>query len=241
MESAPPARNAIMSPGRPEADRSTTSSPSTTPIRVEGPRVKVTSFMWSPVFCGRGRVETVLARGRWKTRYALHRGAHRFELDAARLAERLEGIGASRLNERAHFVDRKIDREILLRDLSQDVVRLRENRVGRGEPDAIEQLIQRQQHLRLVQCTHKGVHDESGAFANELPVERFTVADLRAYQFTLTERLLCDPRSRDRGRATDERPEDAGHCTDDRGIHRVASAPYWKHRLRTRRSRAGTA
>src|SRR5215468_9755575 len=64
MESAPPASSAIMSPGRPEADRSTTSSPSTTPIRVEGPRVKVTSFMWSPVYRGRGRVETVLARGR---------------------------------------------------------------------------------------------------------------------------------------------------------------------------------
>src|SRR5262245_63896065 len=72
---------------------------------------------------------------------------------------------------------------------------------------------------------HKRVHDESGAFANELPVERLATANLRAYQLTLTERLLCDPGGRDRGRAADERPEDGGHCADDRGIHRVASAP----------------
>jgi hypothetical protein len=31
--------------------------------------------------------------------------------------------------------------------------------------------------------TLKRVHDEFGAFANELSVERFTLADLRANQF----------------------------------------------------------
>jgi hypothetical protein len=47
----------------------------------------------------------------------LHRGAHRFEFDPARLAERLEGIGAPRANERAHVLELKVGREILLRDL----------------------------------------------------------------------------------------------------------------------------
>src|SRR5262245_54709375 len=162
---------------------------------------------------------------------------HRSELDAARLAERLERIGAPRPNEFAHFFDRKIRREILLRDLSQHVVRLREHRVGRGEPDTIEQLIYGQQLLGRVQCMRQRVYDKFGAFVNELPVERLTLADLRAYQFTLTERLLCDPGGCDRRRAADERPEDPGHCTDDRDIHRVASAPGIANH-RTLRARA---
>src|SRR5437867_8210297 len=53
MAAAPPARNAAISLGRPgaAAARSTTSSPSTTPIRVAAPCVNVTSFMPSPVDC----------------------------------------------------------------------------------------------------------------------------------------------------------------------------------------------
>jgi hypothetical protein len=70
----------------------------------------------------------------------------------------------------------------------------------------------------------KRVHDEFGAFANEFSVKRLARTDLRAKQFTLTERPLRDPGGCDGGGAARKRPEYGGHCTDDGGIHCLPSA-----------------
>ena len=79
----------------------------------------------------------------------LNLGAHRLELDAARLAERLQGIGSTpRLNKRVNFFDRKIGREILLRDPSQHVFRLRENRIGRRRVGSVRASNPRRSALR---------------------------------------------------------------------------------------------
>ena len=70
----------------------------------------------------------------------------------------------------------------------------------------------------------KRVHDELGAFANELSVKRLARTDLRTKQLTLTGRALRDPGGYDGGRAAHKRPEYGGHCTDDGGIHCLPSA-----------------
>ena len=100
-------------------------------------------------------------------------GADRFKFGAARLTERLERI--SRLQGRANLFERNVGREILFRDPAHDAVCLRENRVRRRKPDAVEQCIHGQHRLRFVQsmCRASMANLEHSLMKSPQSVSRF--------------------------------------------------------------------
>src|ERR1700674_5260581 len=65
------------------------------------------------------------------------------------------------------------------------------------------------------------VHKQLRALADEFAVERLALAYFRLDQLAPVERLLRDPRGGHRRGPADERPEHAGHCSQDHRIHRI--------------------
>ena len=75
----------------------------------------------------------------------LHLCVHRHQFAPAGFAECLERINASVVHAFVKLFDRNIRREVLFHDELHELYRLREDRVGRAKPDAVEQRVDRQQ------------------------------------------------------------------------------------------------
>src|SRR5512132_3927770 len=153
----------------------------------------------------------------------LHGCAHRFKSETARFAEWLQRISGPFPNEFTHFLNREIGREVLFGDEAQRGFSLCEDCVRGAKANAIQQSIGVQQRLRFFQRALERVNDPCRAFADELAVKSFAPPDLGANQFPFAKGSLRDPGSRHRNGPTNERSENASHCSDDRGIHHLRS------------------
>ena len=95
------------------------------------------------------------------------------------------------------------------------------DRVRGAKANAVQQSIGVQQRLRFFQRALERVNDSCRAFADELAVKSFAPLDLGANQFPFAKGSLRDPGSRHRGGPTNERSENASHCSDNCGIHQL--------------------
>ena len=95
-----------------------------------------------------------------------------------------------------------------------------------AKANAVQQSIGLQQGLRFFQCALERVNDQCRAFADELAVKSFTPPDSVRTNSRLLRARCVTRGSRHRGGPTNERSENAGHCSDDRGIHQLPGLAF---------------